>query len=150
MASRKKQDKRRQKKRLQQRKQRLTRRGFPSDATVLVEPPGAAKMSEVLLQFLEPYAEHWKNEEQLHKLLTVALVAWNAALHSGKKRTEFIEEMVQAVPPDARPAMKAIVEEMIQRKEAHFAGNKRVILDYQLTMTPTGPHLAVISTPDMG
>jgi hypothetical protein len=150
MASRKKKDRQTLKKRLQQRKQRRLRRGLPSDATVLVEPPGAAKMSEVLMEFLEPYAEHWNNEEELHKLLTVALVAWNAALYSGKERTEFVEKMVAAVLPEARPELRAIVEEMIQRKEAHFAGIRRMIIDYKITTTPTGPHLAVISTPNMG
>jgi hypothetical protein len=148
MASRKKQDKRKQKKRLE-RKRRLKRQGFPSDATVLVEPPGAAKMSEVLLEFLEPYAEHWKNEEEFQKLLIVGQIAWNAALYSGEKRTEFVEKMVAAVPPEARPVMRAFVQELIQRKEAHFAGNRRLIVNYELTMTPSGPHLAVMSTLDI-
>ena len=85
----------------------------------------------------------------LGKLLTLALVAWNAALFSGSKRSDFIESMAQAVPADARQDMRTIIEEMIQRKEAHFASHKRMIVDYQITMTPSGPNLAVISTLDI-
>jgi hypothetical protein len=76
----------------------------------------------------------------------VGLVAWNAALMAGDKRERFLQDMVQAVPPEVRGDMRSIVEEMIRRKETHFAANKRAIIDYQLTMTPSGPHVAVIST----
>ncbi len=51
------------------------------------------------------------------------------------------------MPPDVRRDGQAILEERIQRKLRHFAGNRRLIVDYKLTQTPTGPHLAVISTP---
>ena len=54
--------------------------------------------------------------------------------------------MVQAVPPEVCPDMRSIVDEMIRRKETHFADNKRAITDYQLTMTPSGSHVAVISS----
>lgn len=103
-------------------------------------------MSEVLMEFLEPSAEHWRTEEELQKLLTLGLVAWNGALLSGPEREVFIQDMAQALPPEARPDMRSIVEEMIRRKETYFAGNKRAILNYELTMTPAGPHVAVISS----
>ncbi len=107
-------------------------------------------MSEVLLEFVEPYSEQWRTEEQLQKLLSVAVIAWNAALFAGRKRDEFIQQMVEGVPPAVRPDLRAIIEEMIQRKVTHFASNKRMIFDYQVTMAPSGPHLAVVSTLDTG
>jgi hypothetical protein len=42
--------------------------------------------------------------------------------------------------------MMAIAEEMVQRKETHFAHNKRVIMNYKVTMTKEGPHVTVLST----
>jgi len=42
--------------------------------------------------------------------------------------------------------MKAIVDEMMQRKETHFAHNKRMIMNYQVKMTKEGPHVTVLST----
>jgi hypothetical protein len=115
---------------------------------VVVSPPGEVKMSEVLLEFLEPYDNLWKTEEQLHKLLTIAMVAWNAALVSGRRRDELLQGTLAALPPEARGDGRMLIEEMIRRKEAQFANIKRMVLDHQLTMTPSGPHLSVISTLD--
>jgi hypothetical protein len=105
-------------------------------------------MSEVLIAFLEPYSEHWTNEEQLRKLLSVALIAWNAAVASGKKGEELIQSTLQAAPPEVRGDLKAIIEELMQRKLAHFADNKRLIISYELTMAPSGPRISVLSTLD--
>ena len=41
-----------------------------------------------------------------------------------------------------------VIDEMVRRKEAHFASNRRMIINYDLTMTPTGPYLQVLSTFD--
>ena len=113
---------------------------------IVVQPSGETKMSEVLLEFVEPYSQYWKTKEELNKLLGVAVIAWNAALLPGNERKEIIENAVKVAPPEIRQDMKAIVEEMIQRKETHFAHNKRMIMNYQVTMTKEGPHVTVLST----
>jgi hypothetical protein len=146
MGSRKKKDKRNQKKRRRPPRKGPRLPGFLEGARVVVPGPGETKMSEVLWAFMEPYLEHGRTEEALRKLLDLALVAWNAALLSGSQREELIQDTLSAVPPDVRGAIRAIVEEMIQRKEAYFAGYKRMILDYQLTWTPPKPYLSVISS----
>jgi hypothetical protein len=146
MGSRKKKNKRNQKKRSRPRQTSHAPPAFLEGATVLVEPAGQAKMSEVLLEFLQPYSEHWWPKERMEKLLAVALIAWNAAIHTGRERHDFIEDMVKAVPPEVREAMRSIVDEMVRRKETYFASNKRLILSYDLTLTPAGPHLSVVST----
>src|SRR5262245_41224919 len=145
MGSRKKKDKRKQKKR----RARQARPALPSQlggVPVVVTPGGAEKMSEVLMRFVEPYSQYWQTEDQLRRVLSVALVAWNAAVASGSDRDALIQSSLEAVPADVREDMRAIIAEMMQRKEAQFASNKRLIVDYQLTMTPTGPHVSVIST----
>jgi len=85
-------------------------------------------------------------KEDLTKLVGVAVIAWNAALVAGNERKELIENAVEVAPPEIRQDMKAIVEEMIQRKETHFAHNKRMVMNYQVTMTKEGPHVTVLST----
>ncbi len=145
MASRKK-NKRRQKKRSRARKARpLLPTGLQSGA-VTVLSGGAEKMSEVLMEFLEPYTKHWKTEEDLRKLLTLGIVAWNAALVTGSTRDELIQSTSEVIPPELRQGLRSILDEMIQRKESYFANNKRMIIDYELTMGPAGPYLSVIST----
>ena len=146
MTSRKKKGKRQKDKRARRPPPGRTQHPLPDSGMMVLAPRGETKMSEVLLEFLEPYSEHWSTEEGFRKLLTVGLVAWNAALLSGSKREQFLQDMVQALPAEVRADMRSIVEEMIRRKETHFAANKRAIIDYQLTMTPSGPHLSVISS----
>lgn len=58
---------------------------------IVVQPSGETKMSEVLLEFIEPYSQYWKTKEELNKLLGVAVIAWNAALLPGNERKEIIE-----------------------------------------------------------
>jgi hypothetical protein len=51
-----------------------------SGAAIYYDPHGIEKMSEILLRFVEPYMELVTTDEALEKLLTVAIVAWNAAM----------------------------------------------------------------------
>jgi hypothetical protein len=124
----------------------LTKDLPPDVSKIVVQPSGQTKMSEVLLEFLEPYSQYWKTKEDLTKLVGVAVIAWNAALVAGNERKELIENAVKVAPPEIRQDMKTIVEEMIQRKETHFAHNKRMVMNYQVTMTKEGPHVTVLST----
>ena len=103
-------------------------------------------MSEVILEFLEPYSEDWETEEQFRQLVGLGVLAWNAALFPGSQRAEVNEQLVGALPPEARPEMRALFTEMILRKDTLFASINRAILDFQVTMTPSGPHLSVLST----
>jgi hypothetical protein len=147
VSSRKKK-KQKQKKRGRPPGPRRTLEGLLGGIPVVRPAAGQTKMSEVLWEFLEPYAEHWRTLEDLEKLVTIATVAWNAALLPSPQREEFLQDMARAVPAEAREAMRAIVLEMMRRKEHYFAGCKRAILGHELTMTPTGPYLEVASTLD--
>src|SRR4051812_46828121 len=53
---------------------------IPPGSKVVYEPAGREKMSEVLEDFIEPYRDMADGENALRKLLTLALLAWNAAL----------------------------------------------------------------------
>jgi hypothetical protein len=100
----------------------------------------------VLLEFLEPWSEHWGNEAECRKLLSVGIVAWNAAVVSGSERENLIQSTLKAVPPEVRADLRTVLDEMVRRKEAHFASNRRMVISYDLSMTPTGPYLQVLST----
>ncbi len=122
---------------------------LPPNAVLVLAPPGEVKMSEVLLKFVEPYQEYWVNETQMNKLLGLAVIAWNATLQSGNKRVEFIESMMNSIPLEYRRDARSLVDELIQRKEKHFAGIKRAIFNYKLAMSRSGPHVTVSSTPPL-
>jgi hypothetical protein len=109
-------------------------------------PPDTEKMSEVLLDFIRPYENTWQTEEQLQKLLVVAIVAWNAAVAGGSQGEELIRSTMATLPPDAQEDFLTIIVALVERKQRFFADNTRLIINYQLTMNPDGPHLLVAST----
>jgi hypothetical protein len=145
----KKKDQRKQKKkRARQARLRAQKHESASLGSIQVMPPGAEKMSEVILDFLEPWSQQCRTDADLEKLLPVALVAWNAAIASGSARDELIGSTLETIPREAQQDYLNIVGEMIRHKERYFAANRRLIIDYQVAMTPDGPHLSVISTLD--
>jgi hypothetical protein len=145
MSSRK-QKKREQKKQARKRKAKALRQSPFGRGEVIALPEGVEKMSEVLTDFIEPYADLCKTEEELNKLLDVAIVAWNAALVQGDERDKLLRDILGTVPPDARPDLSAILTDLIRRKETYFASNMRMILSYEVTMGPDGFRLNVLST----
>jgi hypothetical protein len=119
---------------------------FPTAARIVVEPPGVKKLSQVLVEFIEPYADLCTDDNRFGRIISVAVVAWNAACYSGSKRTEFLQKMLQLVPPEGREGMASIVAEMIERKERYYADDRRFVVSYQVIPTPQGRQLGVMST----
>lgn len=58
---------------------RVAKKGFLQGRKVVFQPSGEVKMSEVLLEFVEPYKQFAQTEEAYRKMLTLAVVAWNAS-----------------------------------------------------------------------
>src|SRR5258708_2217355 len=104
------------------------RQALLDSGAIIVEAAGEEKMSDVLAAFVAPYSELCGTEEELEKVLAVALIAWNAVLCSDSERDDFIQDMVQAFPSEARQATRAIIDEMMERKRSYFANNKRMML----------------------
>ena len=151
MASRKPDKGRRKKDRLPKRlfKQR---RGptIPPGTKVVYEPAGREKMSEVLEDFIEPYRHTAETEDDFRKLLTLGVLAWNAALLPEDQRRAMIDETLGAGFSRASAPLRAeareFVELLVRRKEEHFAANQRAIFSFELRDTGTGFHLSVASS----
>jgi len=110
--------------------------------------PGAEKMSEVLMEFLEPYSDEWETEDQLRRLLTVGFVAWNAAIAPEDERQKLFESLLTKLPPDVQEDFMDVVKILMEKKKLpKFVNNKRLVLDYHLTMRSDGPYLQIVSTP---
>jgi hypothetical protein len=114
---------------------------------VVFSPAGAAKMSEVLEEFVEPYVEFADNRSQRQQLLEVAVLAWNLALMPEAERQTMLEEAIDQVTDDAmaRQNMQAILDELIGRKLAYFADIRRLIVDFELKDTGREYQLSVAS-----
>ena len=129
---------------------KLQSKGLLDKVKVRYEPSGVAKMSEVVIDFIEPYVEYAETYEAYQKLVMVAIVAWNTTLLPEKKQKAMVKKMIKSLSlprSDARD-MKGIIEELIERKNKHFAEHTRTIVDYQVTETRDGFHLSVASTLD--
>jgi hypothetical protein len=104
-------------------------------------------MSEVIIDFIEPYLEYADTYESHKKLITLALVAWNAALLPKDEQKAMLEEVVGSLKLSTSDTegMINIIEEMIERMNTYFADYTRTILDYQLSYAEEGFHLSVAS-----
>jgi predicted RND superfamily exporter protein len=121
---------------------------FPDQEVVVGEARDGVKMSQVLEEFIALYREFADTEEAFRKLLVTAVVAWNTALFPAKERETHIEEVLKALPKEVRADGKAIINELMERKERHFSEYRRMIIDYEVTDTGKDYHLTVISTAD--
>jgi len=136
--------------RLEALKQKLYSDKLFAGQEIVIQPGSGEKMSEVLLAFIEPYRELATTREAYEKLITVAMVAWNAALLPKDKREGFLDEAINPVLSSlgnkAVQDFKAIVNELIKRKEHLFPNNRRFIVSYELSETKNNYHLSVAST----
>ncbi len=128
------------------------RRGLqlPPGAQVVYEPAGKEKMSAVLEEFIDPYVDMADDDEAYRKILSLGVLAWNAALLPLEKRQAMLDDTIKAGFAQASPRVQAeartLIESMIHRKDEHFAANKRAIISFQLTGSGDDLHLQVAST----
>ena len=121
-------------------------KAIPQGVEVIVGASGQIKMSEVLLDFIEPYTRRAHSEDEFRNVMRLGLVAWNTALLPKERQVETIERFIDEAVHDGADNFRQVVYEMIERKQRWFAQIKRLILKYHLTVTENGPHLSVIST----
>ena len=105
-------------------------------------------MSAALIDFMEIDSQVWPDEEQLRKVILLGMVAWNAAIASGASREDLIQSTTATLPPEVRAEARVHLKTLIQRKESLFPDNKRLMLDYRLTMQPSGPYIQIMSSLD--
>ena len=117
---------------------------------VVVEPGDALKMSEVLTDFVEPYVRFADTQEAYRRLLTLAVLAWNASFLPVREQREMINTVIDEGIPTAteelRTGLKDIVLMLIARKREHFSEHKRKIIDFEVTDTGKGYRVIVAST----
>jgi hypothetical protein len=117
---------------------------------IVIESGGEEKMSEVLKDFIEPYLEFADTEEAQRKLLTLAVMAWNASFLPEKEQQDMIDRVLDAGIPTAneelKTGLKDIVNMLIARKKVYYSEYTRKIIDFELTDRGRDYHLSVAST----
>ena len=117
---------------------------------IVIEPSGEEKMSEVLTAFVEPYLEFADTEEAYRKLLTLAVMAWNASFLPERERQDMIDTVldkgITAGTEEIKTDFYEIVNMLIARKKIHFSAYTRKIIAFELTDAGRDYHLSVAST----
>jgi hypothetical protein len=111
-------------------------------------------MSEVLERFAEPYVEECDGIEAIRNLYTLAVMAWNVALLPADQRPSEIDRLIEkgfARRSDAdRGFARALFEDMVDRKLAHFSKFLRPIVGFDVKdLGGDSYFLSVISGVDM-
>jgi len=116
--------------------------------TTLVELPGIEKMSDVLENFVDPYIDMATDARSFRSLLALGVAAWNAALLAVDRRMAVIDDALRNRKESGanQDFVRAIIQNLIDRKLAHFSANRRAILGFDLKDTGDGYYLRVVSS----
>lgn len=121
----------------------LGRGGFRRGPDFRLFPESQAKMSEVLMEFMEPYRDLARTDDDFEKLTGIAALAWNASILPDDEAKETLEaERMYQSDADFRELIDAIME----RKRKHFANNSRYIISYEICGSRDDSRLLVAST----
>jgi len=109
-------------------------------------------MSEVLLAFVEPHQEHVTTRDAFERLIAIAVLARNAAIVSREGRQSLLDKTNELMQKSAgnkenAEGLRALVNDLIERKGRYFANNKRLVVTCQITEEKGRYHLAVASMP---
>lgn len=116
---------------------------------IVIEPANAAKMSDMLEDFVEPYRDTADTKDAYQKLLTLGMMAWNAALLPAKEQQNMLQQLLDRLPhtsAEDKKVLTAFLCELIERKLKYFSQNRRAILSIDLQDTSDGYYLSVAST----
>jgi hypothetical protein len=123
---------------------------LPPGGKVIRSLPGMPKISDQLQDFVEPWLEGLNSDEGYRKLLTLGMVAWNAALKPPAERPEMLASFLDVFGGEGTELANAFlqhVDNLIHHKETdpRFANDHRLMVNFELIETPSGKRLQVLS-----
>ena len=116
------------------------------DARFRVATEGEQKMSDIIMDFVDPYLDGDEGSEYLDKAIGIATIAWNAALVPEGERRLMLDSALRELPSADAVPLAIVLDRMIQRKQERFQANKRTIIRHHIAETEDGLHLSVVST----
>jgi len=125
---------------------KLKKNGLLDNKKLVFEPYGEVKMSDILLEYVEPYMDSVKTDEEYKKLFTVAMIAWNVSFLPEDEQKKTISNFKTCFPPPLQNDFIKIVNMMIERKNTYFSEYKRKIIDYTLKDLGDEINISVAST----
>ena len=103
------------------------------------------KMSQVLLDFIQPLLHGGETIEQYKMAVALGTLAWNAALLPAAERGQVLNDALTAIDVNTRQGVRTILELLIDRKLADFADEKRLIASYEVSESGSSRYVQVAS-----
>ena len=111
---------------------------------------GGIKMSQVLPDFLDELLETAQDDREYERILEAGALAWNLAVLSAgptdgnnAKAHRELNKWISRLPAAAR----SIVHTLAEHKKQAWPDIRRLIVDYELTVSATERNVAVMSLP---
>jgi len=103
------------------------RKSRPGEPIKVVTRRTGRKVSEILMEFAQPWLAEARNDDQRKAVIGLAVLAWNAAMipEPEQLKGDFLKKL--------GASGVAVIIDMIARKLALYPGETRPILDYQIT-----------------
>ncbi len=128
---------------------RVRRLPHMAGRTVVVNPEGAEKMSEVILDFAKPLWDYCNDAASERKAILLAVIAWNASFLPEKERNNTLQRFLLDLSPPPSPddldAFTSLMRMLVDRKDRLFSEVKRGIIDYQFSGFGAFRRLNVVS-----
>lgn len=100
-------------------------------------------LARVIVQFAEPMLKFCATYQAREEAISYAIFAWNLALEPESARDQQLQRLLAQQPPDKTGEISALLRYLLQRKEAHFADNRFMIIDYRLDRVGEKMHIEV-------
>ena len=105
------------------------------------------KMSEVLLDFAEPFLDTLA-DEQFEAGIYFAAICWNTSFLPEKKQHEMLRSLINELGKSdklARFDVEDCARMLLERKKIFFADEKRMVLNYKVVEEKDSNRLLVMS-----
>ena len=117
------------------------------DSVLIESPKNVKKLSEVLIEYIEPFLEDTETSQDRSNLVDIAVMAWNLALVSKEERQELLKDLFSDSPDlekiEIQKAFQRLMNQLIKRKLKLFAKDKRFIKEFKFTENGGHIHIAV-------
>lgn len=109
-------------------------------------PEGMVSLSDAITEIIEPFREMADTFEAYQKIVAMACIAWNVELTSAFQRRREIRKAMKGFTGMGfrdRQDFKAIIKELVKRKELLYPNDKRMIVKYEVTKRKNDFHIQV-------
>ncbi len=116
-------------------------------------PEGEAKMSAVILQLAEPLLkQHGKMPERAEAIIMLTIAGWNKSMFPPDKQPLIEKDLINSFVPkdgnaEAVGVAVQIMDTMIERRERLFPDLRKIIVDYECSVSGGRLTLEVRSAP---